>query len=86
MKTERRLSDLVSRSFRTLSNGIFFQSILDRVEVRIVEVLPIGPAGVTSISHSPGRPDTWPPLPIDFVQFLRTEHARERRSEGMGLE
>ena len=50
MKTERRLSDLLSEFARTLVTDFPIQSILDHLVVRIVEVLPIDSAGVTLIS------------------------------------
>ena len=55
MKTERRLSDLLSEFARTLVTDFPIQSILDHLVVRIVELLPIGSAGVTLISPS-GEP------------------------------
>ena len=50
MKTERRLSDLLSEFARTLVTDFPIQSILDHLVVRIVELLPVGSAGVTLIS------------------------------------
>ena len=50
MRTERRLSDLLSEFARTLVTDFPIQSILDHLVVRIVELLPVGSAGVTLIS------------------------------------
>lgn len=50
MKTERRLSDLLSEFARTLVTDFPIQSILDHLVVRIVELLPVESAGVTLIS------------------------------------
>lgn len=52
MKTERRLSDLLSEFARILVTDFPIQSILDHLVVRIVELMPIGSAGVTLISPS----------------------------------
>ncbi len=50
MKTEQRLSDLLSDFARTMVTNYPIQSILDDLVLRIVEVLPIDSAGVTLIS------------------------------------
>lgn len=50
MRTERRLSDLLTEFARTLVTDFPIQSILDHLVVRIVELLPVGSAGVTLIS------------------------------------
>jgi diguanylate cyclase (GGDEF)-like protein len=55
MRTERRLSDLLSEFARTLVTDFPIQSILDHLVVRIVELLPVGSAGVTLISPA-GEP------------------------------
>lgn len=55
MITERRLSDLLSEFARTLVTDFPIQSILDHLVIRIVELLPIGSAGVTLISPA-GEP------------------------------
>jgi diguanylate cyclase (GGDEF)-like protein len=53
--TERRLSELLSEFARTLLTDFPIQGILDRLVVRIAEVLPIGSVGVTLISEA-GKP------------------------------
>ena len=50
MEIERRLSDVLSEFARTLVTDFPIQAILDHLVVRIVDVLPIGAAGVTLIS------------------------------------
>lgn len=55
MKSERQLSDLLSEFARTLVTDFHIQSILDHLVIRIVELLPVGSAGVTLISPT-GEP------------------------------
>ena len=55
MKTERRLSGLLSEFAHTLVTDFPIQSILDHLVLRIVDFLPIDSAGVTLISPA-GEP------------------------------
>ena len=50
MLTEDRLSDVLSEFARTLVTDFPIQGILDHLVVRIVDILPIGGAGVSLIS------------------------------------
>ena len=51
MEIERRLTKVLSELARTLVTDFPIQSILDRIVVRIVDVLPITSAGATFVSH-----------------------------------
>jgi signal transduction histidine kinase len=52
METDDRLSDVLSEFARTLVTDFPIQGILDHLVLRIVDVLPIGAAGVALISPS----------------------------------
>src|SRR6202011_229308 len=50
LELEQRLSDVLSEFARTLVTEFPIQAILDRLVVRIVDVLPVTAAGVTLIT------------------------------------
>jgi signal transduction histidine kinase len=56
MLTEDRLSDVLSEFARTLATDFPIQRILDHLVVRIVDILPVGGAGVSLISPD-ARPE-----------------------------